>query len=348
MKVIGAASQISEFWPSVAEHLIYDDVLYFAMENDTKRMEHYRRALTEHARGKVVLDIGTGPKANLAALALDSGARHVYAVEYLASAYQKAKAFLRSHSLENRITLYHGDARNVSLPEKADVCVSALVGSIGSLEGVVPVLNSVRQRLLKPDAVMIPQSSITEIAAITLPDNLKYSTTFAVLPARYVKILFTQAGKPYDLRLCIRNFPRTCFLSTVGICEALRFQLESDVAYLPQRLELEILQDGTFDGFLAWLVLTLAKDVRMDILRETHCLLPLYLPVLESGIEVKRGDKIVATCLTEVSENNVNPNYRITGDVLSGCRKIPFRVNSEHRAKTYGSSALYERLLRSF
>ena len=95
-------------------------------------------------------------------------------------------------------------------------------------------------------------------------------------------------------------------------------------------------------------VLTLAKDVRMDILRETHCLLPLYLPVLESGIEVKRGDKIVATCLTEVSENNVNPNYRITGDVLSGCRKIPFRVNSEHRAKTYGSSALYERLLRSF
>src|SRR5262249_31987687 len=134
----GSGKQGPEFWPSVAEHYVYDELLYLAMIKDERRNEAYRAALKQAVAGKVVVDVGTGPEALLARLCLECGAKKVYAVEYLQESYERASQYLTGQGLTDRIELIQGDVREVALPEKADVCVSELVGPIGSMEGVVP------------------------------------------------------------------------------------------------------------------------------------------------------------------------------------------------------------------
>ena len=71
----GAASPGARALAIDGEFFIYDDLLYHAMTHDERRNQSYRRALGALARDRVVLDIGTGPEALLARMALEAGAR---------------------------------------------------------------------------------------------------------------------------------------------------------------------------------------------------------------------------------------------------------------------------------
>src|SRR5262249_36137600 len=68
-----------EFWPSVGEYFIYDELLYHIMTTDRVRVQAYRSAIQRAVRGKTVVDVGTGAELALARLCLDAGAKHVYA-----------------------------------------------------------------------------------------------------------------------------------------------------------------------------------------------------------------------------------------------------------------------------
>lgn len=335
-----------EFWPSVAEYLVYDDLLYLAMSIDEKRNRAYRRALREHVEGKVVVDVGAGPEALLSAMAIECGARHVYAIEYLEKPFRKARAKIRSRKLDDRVSLIHGDARHVQLPEKGDVCISGLVGSIGSLEGIVPILNEVRAKLLNPGATMIPQRSVTRVAAVTLPESLRSNGAFADLPAKYVDRIFEEVGFSFDLRLCIRNFPQEMVRTSTGVFEDLDFTRQSEVSYAPTEISLEMQKDGRIDGFLLWLDLFLADGVKIDILQDEYCLLPIYLDTFGDGLELKKGDRIVGTCTTRPSANGLNPDYKIEGSIHCNNGLAPFTVDSVHCPQVRGNSPLYRKLLR--
>ncbi|HEX8242937.1 MAG TPA: amino acid adenylation domain-containing protein, partial [Longimicrobium sp.] len=77
--VVPAPREDVELWPSIGEYFVYDDLIYHGLTHDTLRNGRYLRALQRHAPGKVVLDVGTGADAILARLAVEAGARHVYA-----------------------------------------------------------------------------------------------------------------------------------------------------------------------------------------------------------------------------------------------------------------------------
>src|SRR5207245_2204446 len=94
-----------ELWPSVAEHFVYDDVIYYAMTNDRRRNEAYRRALAAAVRGKVVVDVGTGQDAILARICVEEGARHVYALERMPETVRQARATIAQLGLEEAITV---------------------------------------------------------------------------------------------------------------------------------------------------------------------------------------------------------------------------------------------------
>ena len=211
-----------ELWPSIGEYFVYDELIYHGLTHDTGRNERYLRALRRHAPGKAVLDVGTGADAILARLAVEAGARHVYAVELLEKSYLAARERVRELGLEDRITVIHGDARTVELPEPAEVCVSEIVEAIAGGEGAAVILNQAR-RLLAPGAVMIPEWARTRVAAVTLPDELRHELGFSPTAAHYVKGIFEEVGYPFDLRLCIRNFPAEHVLSTAGTYEELDF-----------------------------------------------------------------------------------------------------------------------------
>src|SRR5262249_530847 len=195
-----------------------------------------------------------------------------------------------SLGLGDRIVLIQGDATRVTLPEKADVCVSELVGSIGGSEAAAYILNDAR-RFLRDDGLMIPERSVTRIAAITMPEAFLRAPAFSVLGANYSRKIFDQVGRAFDLRICPKGVSAKDVISTSALFEDLDFRarvpLESthDVC-------LTINRDARLDGFLVWLNLYTAGTNCIDILCDKHCWLPIFLPAFDEGVDAGAGTRI--------------------------------------------------------
>jgi non-ribosomal peptide synthase protein (TIGR01720 family) len=332
-----------ELWPSVAEFFVYDDLLYHAMTHDERRNEAYRAAFRRAVKDKVVVDVGTGQDAILARFCVEAGARKVYAIELLEKSYRKAKACLEQLGLQEKICLLHGDATQVQLPEPADVCVSEIVGPIGGCEGAGVLINNA-WRLLAADGRMIPERSLTRIAAVRLPDALMENPHFSEISGPYVRRIFEQVGYPFDMRLCVRGLTYDDLISSVGVFEDLDFSGLARPEYEREE-RLTITQAGRIDGFLVWLNLDLDAGERIDILSHEHCWLPVFLPAFDAGIEVSRGDTIEVTITSTLCANGVNPDYHLEGRLLrQGREPVTFAYMSYHQEPVYRHTPFYEKL----
>jgi amino acid adenylation domain-containing protein len=332
-----------ELWPSVAEYFVYDEVLYYAMTNDERRNRSYKAAFDALVKDKVVLDVGTGPDAILARFCIEAGARKVYAVELLDETYRRAAATLQSLGLEDRIMLIHGDSTKIELPEKVDVCVSEIVGSIGGVEGAAIILNDAR-RFLKENGKMIPERSITKIAAVSLPDDFIADLHFTDLTGHYVEQIFAQVGHPFDLRLCLKGVDRSSLISNEEIFEALDFSGTVTPEY-SHDVTFTITRDARIDGFLVWLTLNTIEGELIDILAERYCWLPVYFPVFHPGIQAEAGDTIEARISARLCANGLNPDYKVEGRInRKNGPSVEFQYNSYHFKDSYKGNAFYEAL----
>ncbi|KYC42726.1 non-ribosomal peptide synthetase [Scytonema hofmannii PCC 7110] len=336
-----------ELWPSVAEYYVYDDLLYYAMTNDYRRNDSYKVAINQLVKDKIVVEIGTGKDAILSRFCVEGGAKKIYAIERSEETYRKARACVENLGLADKIIIIHGDATVVDLPELADVCVSEIVGAIGGSEGATVIINNAR-RFLKPDGLMIPERSVTKMAAVTLPDEILHNPTFAKTPAHYTREIFEQVGYPFDLRVCIKKFPQANVLSTVDVLEELNFN-EYIHPEFSHTVKLEIQKNGRMDGFLVWLNLHTISGEEIDILEHEHCWLPVYFPVFEPRIEVEPGDVIQAVCYRTVCENNLNPDYKIKGCLLKkNGENIEFEYISYHYKNNFRQTHFYQRLFADY
>jgi amino acid adenylation domain-containing protein/non-ribosomal peptide synthase protein (TIGR01720 family) len=343
INVFGGASA-PEFWPAVESYLVFDDALYSAMDMDGVRLAAYRTALKATVRDRVVLDIGTGPNATLARLCLEEGARRVYAVEIVEQTYQKAARLVTKLGLEDRINVIHGDVAQITLPERAEVCVFALVGGIASSEGVVNILNSARP-LLSADAIVIPERAVTRIAAVRLPDELNAKPQLAGAAAHYTQEIFREVGRSFDLRICIKDLPPQSLISNFDTFEELDFS--GELAEEERReIKLEITRSSRMDGLLLWLNLEACRGSEIDILAERHTWLPVFFPVFYPGIQVEAGDTIEAVCIRRpCSENQRTPDYLIDGRLFQRNGEIKyFRYRSPNFGSIYQGSLFYEKL----
>ena len=281
-----------ELWPSIAEFYVYDDIVYTSMERDEYRNQRYRTAFKRHLKDKVVVDVGTGPSAVLARMALEAGARHVYAVELLEETFQKARSFIASQGLADRISVIHGDARSVQLPEPADWCISEIVGAIGGAEGAAVIIDQAR-RLLKNPGNMLPKRSVTKIAGCAIPDG-SFRWGFSEIAASYVERIFAQVGRPFDLRLCVKNVASNHLLTGAATFEGLDYSVPGAIESRHE-IELKVSAAGTITGFLVWLTLEVDEGEVVDILESQSSWLPVYLPAFPEGVNVGQGDRITAT-----------------------------------------------------
>jgi SAM-dependent methyltransferase len=290
-----------------------------------------------------VVEIGPGKDAILTRFCAQAGAKKIYAIERSAETSRLARANIDKLGLSDQVTIIHGDATEVNLPELADVCVSEIVGSIGGSEGAAVIINNVR-RLLKPNGLMLPERSITKIAAVTFPDELWNNLGFTKVSGYYTQKIFEQVGYPFDLRLCIKNFPKSHVLSNAGIFEDLDFTQPLATEYQHENL-LTISKSGKIDGFLVWLTLhTIAGEV-IDIFEHEHSWLPIYLPVFSPGVQVSAGETIEVTCLRKLCDNQLNPDYKLEGRVMHKTGEIAeFEQNSYHNKRLFKHTPFYERL----
>lgn len=134
----------------------YDSApIHVYMLNDRLRVESFLRGIREVVKpGDVVIDMGTGTGI-FAIAAAQAGARHVYAIEACGIGRLAREAFA-ANGLADRITLVHGWGSQVTLPERADVLISEMVGSEPTGDFVLEVMRDARKRLLKPGAKIVP------------------------------------------------------------------------------------------------------------------------------------------------------------------------------------------------
>jgi amino acid adenylation domain-containing protein len=333
----------AEWWPSIAEYFVYDELAYHAMTSDERRNDSYRAAIAAHVRDKIVLEVGTGPEALLSRFCAEAGARKVYAVEMLPESHAKAAQRVRELGLDDRIEVILGDATKVTLPEQPEVCVSEIVGAIGGSEGSAAIMNAVRP-LLTRDAAMIPVRSTTMYAPVQLPDELLHELAFTELPARYVEKIFAQVGQPFDLRVCVKGVDRSHLLGAPRVFEDLDYrgftepQVRHDAAHVVER-------DGRLDGFLVWLTLDTGGGETIDILEHEHCWLPVFFPLFEEGVAVRAGDRIDALSGAIVHDDAPHPDYFVEGTLFRAEQEpLPFRHHSPRHGRALGASAFYRRM----
>jgi amino acid adenylation domain-containing protein len=342
--VVPTRGPAAEWWPSIAEYFVYDELAYHAMTSDERRNESYRAAIREKVPGKVVLEVGTGPEALLSRFCAEAGARKVYALEILPDSFERASARVRELGLDDRIEVILGDATKIELPEPAEVCVSEIVGAIGGCEGAAVIMNGIR-RLLAPRAEMIPARSTTLYAPVQLPDELRQELAFAPLPARYVEKIFAEIGYPFDLRLCVKGLDRSHLLGEPRVFEDLDYRdaVDAEVRHATTHT---IERDGRLDGFLVWLTLDTGGGERIDILEHEHCWLPVFLPAFGDAIDVTAGDRIDALAGATLCDG-LHPDYFVEGSVQRrGNEPVAFRYDAPRHARRFRATPFYRDLFR--
>ena len=165
----------------------YDVSSTVTMESDQDRVGFYREALKKVARNKTVLDIGTGDHGILAQLALEAGAKHVYAVEIREGAARNAQQTLDSLYpgkatvfKANIAKLHRRDRALLDALREVDIVVHEVFGTIASEEGIVQIFQSVlKNRLPRTEIQSVPQRAETLISPVTRPQKLVRGVTNA-------------------------------------------------------------------------------------------------------------------------------------------------------------------------
>ncbi|MEE4185872.1 MAG: AMP-binding protein [Gammaproteobacteria bacterium] len=334
-----------QFWPSLGEYQVYDALLYDLMSADATRVASYERAFARHVAGKVVLDIGTGKDALLARLCVAAGARHVYAVEVLEDAARAARELVTQLGLEQRITVLSGAMDAVQLEQPVEVCTQGIVGNIGSSDGIVPIWNAAR-RWFAPACVPVPERCVTWIAPAELPASTQAGPRFGALAADYLRRVFTREGREFDVRLCVRNFPREALIAAPAAFEQLDFRAELSADYAGTA-EFAVTRDARMDGLVLWTRLHNGADPPVDFLEHQQAWLPVWFP-LEASLQVRQGDIVRAEWSCSTPAGQLFPDYAVT--VTHGPAdglQFESRYVSRHHETEVGQTALHRELLAS-
>src|SRR5258708_7973177 len=148
---------------------VYSLDAFGAMIADRGRFEAYSKAIVKAVQpGDAVLEIGCGPGV-FALLACQAGARRVYAIDS-DEIVHFARELGAANAFADRMEFIQIDSRKVQLPERMNVIVSDLRGSLPLFGRAITSLEDARQRLLAPGGILIPQRDTLKAAVIEAND----------------------------------------------------------------------------------------------------------------------------------------------------------------------------------
>ncbi len=148
---------------------MYSLTSYGRMIADSARMRAYAEALRSLIKpGSVVVDIGTGTGI-FAMLACRYGARRVYAIEP-SDSIQIGREIAVANGCGDRIEFIQDRSQQVTLPERAEVIISDLRGTLPLFQNHLTTLIDARQRLLKPKGELIPRNDTLWATLVEAPD----------------------------------------------------------------------------------------------------------------------------------------------------------------------------------
>jgi hypothetical protein len=118
----------------------------------------------------VVLDLGSG-SGILAVAAARAGARHVYAVEPARSRCS-VQLLADANGVADRITVIQEWSSSLTLPERATVLTTDIVGNEAFDMLILEAVRDARERLLTADARLVPGGFDTYVYLVDVPDQV--------------------------------------------------------------------------------------------------------------------------------------------------------------------------------
>eukprot|EP00747_Dinoflagellata_sp_TGD_P019816 gnl/TRDRNA2_/TRDRNA2_127425_c1_seq1.p1 gnl/TRDRNA2_/TRDRNA2_127425_c1~~gnl/TRDRNA2_/TRDRNA2_127425_c1_seq1.p1 ORF type:complete len:419 (+),score=65.33 gnl/TRDRNA2_/TRDRNA2_127425_c1_seq1:81-1259(+) len=154
------------------------------MRDDSFRTPLYYAAIRERLKQAdpgtlTVLDLGTGAEALLALEAARAGAKHVYAIEADSASAESARKAVAAAGFEDVVEIFEGLSVDITLPEKVDVLISEICGSVVSAEGLYAAISDAHKRHVKHPTD--PQSWIPHRCQ-TLGAPARYALQFVGIP----------------------------------------------------------------------------------------------------------------------------------------------------------------------
>ena len=159
------------------QFITFDADRYRGMVNDHARTSAFTAAIQKAVLGRegdlVVLDIGTGPEALLALIAARAGAKKVFAIEAQPEVAEMARRAVAASGVGvGVVEVIEGFSTDIELPEKADLLVAEIVGSVASEEGIYATMFDAQRRHLRDP--FVPASYIP-LAVETLAAPMSYA-----------------------------------------------------------------------------------------------------------------------------------------------------------------------------
>ncbi len=289
-----------EIWFPLSESILnWDENFHRLLLNARLRIDAYKNAIQEAVKpGMVVLDLGTGTGV-MGLFALQAGAKHLYAIDVNSAMIEIASHTFEQNEFSGRYSVLNALSYESNLPEKVDLIISEILGSLGDNEDFVPILADARKRFLKNDGKMLPSSVcsfLVPISSVNAHQQVKSKECKSLNADYNLEILLQQLGinNPFDLYYEV-VIPSKCHLSQPQIAQEFKFD-GNDRATYEARLTFTVEVDGLFTGFKCFFVAHLSDSVVLDtsgddIASNVTCWKHGYLPI-ESPVEVKRGDEI--------------------------------------------------------
>ncbi len=254
---------------------------------DEARMDSYRRAIQASVKpGDVVLDVGCGTGV-LSFMACEAGAKRVYAVDS-GPIIEAARELAIDNGFADRIEFVEGWSTKIDIPERADVLITETIGSAGLDEGIIAWVADARQRLLRPDAVLLPQRLRLWIAAAESFDDHALAADWR------------SPDLPYDYKAAQRRAERTLWFADITPEFLLgQPELAADIHFTETLDEtttsaghLRVDRAGTLHGLACWFDSLLCEGVTVDNLppREDSSWSHGFLPLAEP-LDVSAGDE---------------------------------------------------------
>lgn len=319
---------------------------YGWMIRDKRRMGAFTEALRRAIQpGSVVLDIGAGTGI-FSFLACQFGAARVYAVEPDAC-IDVARACARSIPATDRITWIRDLSTAIDLPERADVIIADLHGTLPFFKGNLESMSDARKRHLKPGGRMIPGRDILR----AVPADAPYEHQRLQDPWQGNDYGFDfSAGLPYVANTMWRARAEPVLpenlLSSPAIWGEVPYAT-ADITGLDNSLAWEIERPGTLHGLYVWFDGDLGEGVGFSNAPQLPELVygRAFFP-LERAVDVIVGDRLMTT----LSVRNVQGDYvyrwksRITsadGSVKASFDQSTFKAELLDPAKLRKGSADY-------
>ena len=264
--------------------------------SDPVLMPAYRNAIRKTVRpGDIVLDLGAGTGI-LSLIACEAGASRVYAVEpteIIALIPQLAA----DNGFADRVIPRKCESFDLKLPEQTDVMIASMFGSAGVGNNMLKIVVDARDRLLKPNGPIIPQSIQPVFCPVELPEWYKariecwdaermgfsYHSVRAVAVNRLDSCMIDKG----TLLAGPQTFPQILFRTfrSPNVAATLHFHIE---------------RSGTVHGLAGWIEITTAEGIPCSDSPLDSRRMPwdqLILP-LESPVSVQVGDRLQTTVRT--------------------------------------------------